>query len=101
MRVVRSPIAASGNLALLSKGWSREMPIIARLRYCVIAMYFDDHNPPHFHILGPDGEEALVRLGDLAVLKGEVDRRALKEALDWAAKNEGFLRETWNDFQDR
>ena len=77
------------------------MPVIARLQYCLISMYFDDHNPPYFHILGNDGQEALVRLGDLAVLKGSVERRALKEALDWAARNEGFLRETWNDFQDR
>jgi len=77
------------------------MPVIARLQYCVIAMYFEDHNPPHFHILGPDGEESLVRLGDLVVLKGGVERRALREALDWAVKNEEFLRETWDDFQDR
>jgi hypothetical protein len=82
-------------------GHPHEMPVIARLRYCLIAMYFDDHNPPHFHILGNDGREALVRLGDLAVLKGNVERGALKEALDWAAANEAFLRETWDAFQDR
>ncbi|MBL9053812.1 MAG: DUF4160 domain-containing protein [Tabrizicola sp.] len=64
-------------------------------------MYFEDHNPPHFHILGLDGREAQVRLGDLVVMKGEVERRALNEALDWAGKNAGFLQETWNDFQSR
>ncbi len=77
------------------------MPIIARLQFCLISLYFEDHNPPHFHVLGLDGREALVRLGDLAVLKGEIDRRALKEALAWAAQNETFLQETWDDFQDR
>lgn len=64
-------------------------------------MYFDDHNPPHFHILGHDGREAEVMLDGLAVRKGEVDRRAVKEALDWAAQNKAFLLETWNDFQGR
>lgn len=72
------------------------MPVLARLQYCLIAMYFDDHNPPHFHILGHDGREALVAIGDLAVLRGDVDRRALREALDWAKSNRGFLQETWD-----
>ncbi|MBL9055005.1 MAG: DUF4160 domain-containing protein [Rhodobacteraceae bacterium] len=74
------------------------MPVIARLQYCLIAMYFEDHNPPHFHILGLDGREAEVLLRDLSILKGEVDRRAAKEALSWAAENRGFLEESWNDF---
>ena len=64
-------------------------------------MYFEDHNPPHFHVLGIDGREAQVRLSDLSVLNGSVDRRALKEAVDWAKVNGAFLKETWDDFQDR
>lgn len=77
------------------------MPVIARLQFCLIAMYFEDHNPPHFHVLGLDGREAQVRLSDLTVLNGAVERRALKEAVDWARANEAFLKDTWNDFQDR
>mgnify|MGYP002655413614 CR=1 FL=1 len=76
-----------------------DMPVIARLQYCVIAMYFGDHNPPHFHILGLDGSEAQIRLGDLSVMKGKVDRRAISEALEWAGQNEAFLRETWDAYQ--
>ena len=34
----------------------------------------------------------------LEVKKGRVDRRALKEALDWAEANKDLLTETWNDF---
>lgn len=74
------------------------MPVLVRLRYCVIAMFFEDHNPPHFHVKGNDGREAELRLGTLEVLKGQVDRRALKEARDWARLNSQFLEETWNDF---
>ena len=74
------------------------MPVLVRLRHCVIAMYFDDHNPPHFHVLAHDGREAQVRLGTLAVLKGDAGRRAMSEALEWARKNATFLEETWNDF---
>ena len=74
------------------------MPVIARLQYCLIALYFDDHNPPHFHVLGNDGREAEVLIDGLVVKKGRVDRRALKEALDWAKANKDLLTETWDDF---
>ena len=77
------------------------MPVIARLQFCLIAMYFEDHNPPHFHILGLDGREAEVLLRDLSVRKGAVDKRAVTEALEWARDNAEFLQETWNDFQTR
>lgn len=74
------------------------MPILARLRYCLVLMYFEDHNPPHFHVRDRDGREAEVGLKSLEVLKGDVDRRALREALEWARENEDFLAETWDDF---
>ncbi len=76
------------------------MPVLVRLQYCVISMYANDHNPPHFHVVGLDGRDALVRLGALTVLNGEVDRRALKEAIEWARKNPAFLEEAWDDFQN-
>ena len=75
------------------------MPVLVRLQYCVIFMYPNDHNPPHFHVVGLDGRDAQVRLGVLTLLNGAVDRRALKEAVAWAEGNRGFLEETWNDYQ--
>ena len=57
------------------------MPIIVRLQYCVIRMYFKDHNPPHFHIDTPDGK-ALMTIRTLEVFEGEVDSRAVREAKD-------------------
>jgi hypothetical protein len=76
------------------------MPILVRLQFCVIYMYPRDHNPPHFHIVGHDGREAQVRLGTLALLTGAVDRRALREALDWAEGNPDYLEEMWNDLRN-
>ena len=75
------------------------MPVLVRLQYCVIFMYPNDHNPPHFHVVGLDGRDAQVRLGVLTLLNGAVDRRALKEAVAWAKGNRDFLEETWNDYQ--
>ncbi|MES1199723.1 MAG: DUF4160 domain-containing protein [Pseudomonadota bacterium] len=71
------------------------MPRIARFSNADIAMYFADHNPPHFHVLGPDGA-AQVRISDLQVMEmsGRVD---LREALDWAAENTELLRAKWEE----
>lgn len=74
-----------------------EMPVIIRLRYCVITMYYNDHNPPYFHVVTKDGE-AQVRLSTLDVMEGAVDRRALREAREWASTNKDLLQTTWSSF---
>ena len=58
-------------------------------------MYFADHNPPHFHVLGREGA-AQVRIDTLEVmeLSGKVD---LREALTWAAENRAVLEARWNE----
>ena len=58
-------------------------------------MFFADHNPPHFHVLGRDGA-AQVAIEDLAVIEisGRVD---LREALEWASENKNLLRAKWEE----
>ena len=60
-----------------------------------IAMYFADHPPPHFHVLGREGA-AQVRIDTLEVMasSGRID---LREALEWAAENRAFLEEKWRE----
>jgi hypothetical protein len=69
------------------------MPRLIRFSASEIAMYFGDHNPPHFHVLGRDGA-AQVRIDTLEVMaiSGRVD---LREALDWAAENRLSLEVNW------
>ena len=57
-------------------------------------MYFADHNPPHFHVLGRDGA-AQIAIDTLEVieLSGRID---LRDALDWASDHQADLREYWN-----
>lgn len=59
-------------------------------------MYFDDHNPPHFHVLGREGA-AQVRIDTLEVLamSGKVD---LRDAMGWAAENRVLLEAKWAEF---
>lgn len=42
----------------------------------IIRVYANDHLPPHFHAVGPDGE-ALFRIDDLTVMAGELRPREL------------------------
>jgi hypothetical protein len=47
------------------------MPEISRFYGIVIKMFFDDHNPPHFHAFY--GEyEVLVNINSLAVFAGNL-----------------------------
>lgn len=71
------------------------MPRIARFSSTEIAMYFADHPPPHFHVLGRGGQ-AQVAIEDFRVIarSGRVD---LAEALAWAAEHRGELEAKWRE----
>jgi hypothetical protein len=71
------------------------VPRIARFSSTEIAMYFADHPPPHFHVLGRDGA-AQVRIDTLEVIvsSGRID---LREALMWAADNREILSAKWDE----
>jgi Domain of unknown function (DUF4160) len=72
------------------------MPRLIRFSASEIAMYFADHNPPHFHVLGRDGA-AQIRIDTLEIINmsGKLD---LREALDWAEENKVLLELKWEEF---
>ncbi len=49
-----------------------------------IKMYFDDHQPPHFHAQY-SGREAVIDIGTLAVISGRLPPRALGLVAEWAS----------------
>lgn len=59
------------------------MPTVKSFANCRIAIYFDDHPPPHFHVITADHREALVRISDGRILGG-IGGRDIADALDWA-----------------
>jgi Domain of unknown function (DUF4160) len=69
------------------------MPRLVRFSATEIAMFFADHPPPHFHVLGREGA-AQVAIGSLEVIatSGCID---LGEALAWAAANGAVLEAKW------
>lgn len=70
------------------------MPELCRFYGVIIKMYFDDHNPPHFHARYA-GEEAVIEIETLAVITGELPSRALGLVIEWASLHRVELKEAW------
>ena len=70
------------------------MPEISRFYGIVIRMYFDDHNPPHFHAHYA-GSEVLVDIRSLAVISGTLPPRAIGMAVEWASLHQDELLALW------
>ena len=51
------------------------MPTISEFFGIIIRMYYDEHNPPHFHAYYAE-HEAMILIESLTVLKGSLPKRA-------------------------
>lgn len=69
------------------------MPIVSRFYGIVIAMYFNDHNPPHFHAKY-SGYEALFNF-EGQVIEGEIPKRAVKFVQEWISLHRMELEDNW------
>ena len=70
------------------------MPEISRFFGIVIQMYYNDHDPPHFHARY-SGQKALIGIEDLAIIGGHLSPRTLSLVREWAALHQGELVEDW------
>ena len=68
-----------GNRTGSGRMWAnaRDQPFL----WYVIRMYFDDHNPPHFHAAYA-GNEAQVGIEPIAILDGALPNRAALHQLE-------------------
>ena len=71
------------------------MPEIARFYGIVIAMFYDEHNPPHFHAIYGK-YQAMIRIDDLALINGKLPPRALGLVMEWAAHHKEELAANWD-----
>lgn len=71
------------------------MPEISRFFGIVVAMYYNDHDPPHFHVRY-GGQRAIVAIDDLRLLEGHLSPRALGLVVEWAAGHQAALTDNWN-----
>ena len=71
------------------------MPEISRFLGIVIAMFYNDHPPPHFHVRY-GGMRAIIGIEDLALLDGDLSPRVLGLVVEWAAQHRQELLDNWN-----
>jgi len=69
------------------------MPEISRFYGIIIYIFYDEHNPPHFHAFY-EGKKALITIKD-GVVKGEMPKRALKLIFEWMENHYNDLLEDW------
>lgn len=70
------------------------MPVIARFYGLIIKMYFNDHFPPHFHVVY--GEyNAIIDISSLEMIEGDIPPRALKLVQEWATQYQVELSKMW------
>ena len=74
------------------------MPEIARVFGVVMKMFWDDHNPPHFHAFYA-GEEALIDINSLSPFAGRLSPRALGLVIEWATVHRQELLDDWRRAQ--
>ena len=76
------------------------MPQISRFFGIIIAMYFDEHNPPHFHAIYQE-YEAEISINGFKVLNGNLPPRALGLVTEWANIHRTELTDNWDRIQEK
>jgi len=68
---------------------------ISRFFGTIIAMYYNDHPPPHFHVRYGQ-QAASIEIDSLSVLDGTLSPRVLGFVTEWAGLHQAELREDWD-----
>ena len=71
------------------------MPEVSRFFGIIISLFYNDHQPPHFHVRY-GGQKAIVAIDSLTVLRGHLSPRVLGLVVEWASLHQDELRENWN-----
>jgi hypothetical protein len=70
------------------------VPEISRFFGIIIAVFYDDHNPPHFHARYGGGKVS-IEIRTLKVFDGNISPRALGLVVEWASLHKEELMMDW------
>ena len=70
------------------------MPEVSRFLGIIIALYYKEHEPPHFHAKY-GGQRAVFSIADLRLLEGSLPPRVVSLVLEWAFQHRPALMEDW------
>ena len=71
------------------------MPRVSEFFGIIIWMYYNDHQPPHFHAAYA-GEEVLIVIGSGDVYEGRLSCRALRLVQEWEELHRADLQSNWD-----
>ena len=63
-------------------------------------MYFDDHPPPHFHVITRKEARIAVVIETLVIQAGNADPRDTVEAFEWASGQRAKLQALWKEYSE-
>ena len=75
------------------------MPEISRFLGIVIYMYFNDHDPPHFHAKYNEFR-GKITIEDLRLIDGKFPNRITAIILEWANEHWAELITNWNTLRE-
>jgi len=70
------------------------MPEISRFLGIVIVMYYQEHQPPHFHAKYGN-QTGVFSVVDLKLIEGSLPHRVISLVLEWAFEHRDELMEDW------
>lgn len=70
------------------------MPEISRFLGIIITMYFDEHNPPHFHVRYNE-YRASMEIKTLNILSGELPAKVRGLVEEWGEIHNDELLQIW------
>ena len=75
------------------------MPEISRFLGIVIYMYFNEHNPPHFHAEYNE-YKASISIKTLGLMEGRLPSKVMSLVVEWAQEHQAELLENWNSIKE-
>jgi len=76
------------------------MPEVSRFFGVVIAIFYDDHNPPHFHARY-EGFKAVIDMNSLVMREGPLPPRVYGLVIEWATLHKQELLDNWELAKDK
>lgn len=70
------------------------MPVISSFYGILIYMFWNEHNPPHFHVKYAEFK-ALINIKDFSLMEGSLPPKALALVVEWASIHQKELLENW------
>lgn len=75
------------------------MPEISLFYGIRVTMYYDEHNPPHFHVQYAE-YKAVIDIQKAAVIIGALPNKQLKLVLAWSVIHQDELMQNWELSKD-